>query len=652
MKKIYFVSVLTSLCISGLASAQTVKMSPNQAPANYTESRSETAGENQVWYGYYKGNEPTSAFGVGFPKEQYVNNAIFVNGEDPICKGKKIMGLRFKIQGAGDIDGISAWLSAELNVPVDEDLIASVPVDENTIIDGAWTEVMLNEPYEIPAEGVYAGYTVHSYCQTHESQFVGITTSDRISPEGALYNYETSFMSGWQSYGDRMGKLCYQVLLEGEFSEDALEASDFGNHYVVKGEAAEVTVRFTNTGTAGIDNFTYAIVTNGEEGPEKEVVLDEHFGLFGASFELPITFDADEATARADKEILIKKVNGKDNGALEMGKASGSLVTLAKAPARKAVVETYTGTWCGWCPRAIVGIEKLKEMYGDDYIAIEAHICMDEDYDPMTTAAYTELQDDSRGYPCSVFSREYSGDPYGGLSRDETFGAPTAVDGIINGIAEAEIAVKAEWASVTKTRVVVSSDVTFQYDTDDAHYGIAYVVKVDGLSGEGDEWKQASFYMYFAEDEEYAPGTELGDNFRFWLDQTEELIGGMTYDNVAVAAYGLQEGLPESISAPIATGATQNNEYIFSIANNPLIPANANLSIVAMLIDTESGRIVNADECVLENESGIHTIDGENPSDSVETARYNLMGQPVKAGAKGISIVVKSDGSVAKIIER
>ena len=649
MKKIYFIGALASFCIAGQASAQTVKIAPYQAPSTLSEDATGAVGENQIWYGYYKGNEPIAPFGVGFPMEQYVNNAIFVDGTDPVCKGKTIKGLRFKIQGAGDIDGISGWLSAELNVPVDEKLIASVPVDENTVIDGAWTEIMLPEPYKIPEEGVYAGYTVHSNGSTRESQYVGFTTNDRIAPDGALYNFETAFMSGWQWYGDRMGKLCYQVLIEGDFVENSLEASDFGNHYVVSGESADISVKFTNTGTSGVDNFTYAIVTDGVEGPETEVILDEHFGLFGASFTLPVAFPADENTAKAAKEIIIKKVNGKPNGASDMGKASGSLVTLAMAPARKALVETYSGTWCGWCPRAFVGIDKLKEMYGEKYIAIEAHVGMRDYYDPMTIAPYTELQDDSRGYPASVFSREYAGDPYAGLSREEVFAAPTAVDGILNGVAEASVSVNAKWANSDMTRILAATDVTFQYNTDDAHYAIAYVVKADGLSGEGPDWMQTNFFSYFADDREYAPGTELGDDFRFWLDQPDELVGGMIYNDVAVAAFGLAEGLPESISVPIVAGSTQSSEYYISVANNPLLTGKEKISVVAMLIDNETGRIVNADECKLDSGTGIQAVDGMD-NNVVETARFNLLGQPVKAGTKGISIVVNSDGSTKKVI--
>ena len=640
-----------SVMAPSVVSAQSVRFAPAMQRVESEGGTHIEVGENQAWYGYYKGNEPIAGFGIGFPNvEQDVNNAIFVSGTDPICKGKTIKGLRFKIQGAGDISNISGWISAELNVPATEDLIASVSVDEADVIDGAWTEVLLPEGYVIPEEGVYAGYTVHTMSKTRPSQYVGFTTSDADAPDGALYNFETGFMSGWQWYGARMGKLCYQVLLEGDFTENALTAEDFGNHYVVKGESENITLKFTNLGSAGVDNFSYVVKTDGVAGEEQEVVLDEHFSLFGGSFEMEIPFKSDDATKKADKTFVITKVNGQPNGASsEMSSASGTLTTLIKSSARKALIETYTGTWCGWCPRALVGNEKLEEMYGDDLIVIEAHVGMDEYTDPMSIAPYSELKNDDRGYPSSSFNREFVGDSYSGLSRDEIFQSPSVVDAVMNGVTEGEISVKAEWANDGQTRIKATTDLTFMYDTDDAHYGVAYVVKADGLSGEGEDWMQKSFYMYFAEDAEYAAGTELGDDFRFWLDQNDEVVAGVVYDNVAVAAYGLESGLPESVSAPVIAGETQTMDYYMSISNNILVQDKSKLKVVAMLIDKESGRVVNAAESVVTGLSGVGAIDSD---DSLvkEVGRYNLMGQPVSNTQSGVSVIVYSDGSVKKVI--
>lgn len=38
-------------------------------------------------------------------------------------------------------------------------------------------------------------------------------------------------------------------------------------------------------------------------------------------------------------------------------------------PKRKVVIEDYTGTWCGWCPKVIAGIEALKEKVDKSFSA-------------------------------------------------------------------------------------------------------------------------------------------------------------------------------------------------------------------------------------------------------------------------------------------
>lgn len=601
---------------------------------------------NRIWYGYYKGNEPIAAMGLGYPDmESMVNNAIFINGADPMYEGKTIKGLRFRIQGKGDIDNISAWLSTELNIPVDQDLLVSVPVDESQVADTVWTEVALPEGFVIPKEGVYAGYTVHTNSKIRTSQFVGFTTSDRIAPEGALYNYETPLMSGWQSYGDRMGKLCYQVLLEGDFYANALTVKDFGKHYAVTGEESQVNLTVSNLGSAGVETIDYVVVTNGIRGEEKHLVLPEKFNIFGGSFNITIPLSADKETRLAEKEIIITKVNGVENESSD-NVAKGSLVTLLSKVDRKAVAETYTGTWCGWCPRAIVGNQRLKELFGDKFISIEAHVGMRNNVEPMAIAAYEEIKDDLIGYPTSFFNREMHGDPYTGLSRQEVFLSPELVETVLDGVAEGEISVAAEWGNVDKTRIKVNADVTLMYDTDDVHYGIAYVVKADGLSGKGNDWLQSNFYASFAEESQYAPDTELGIDFDFFL-HSPEYIPDMVYDDVAVAAYGLASGLPGSVATPAIAGVKGTSEYTISIANNNLITDKEKLKIVAMLIDTESGRIVNVDECALGN-VGIDSIDGNGIP--YEIGRFDIMGMSVSDNHKGIVIVTYSDGSVRKIV--
>ncbi|MDE7189093.1 MAG: hypothetical protein K2N96_03000, partial [Muribaculaceae bacterium] len=100
--------------------------------------------------------------------------------------------------------------------------------------------------------------------------------------------FETAFMSGWQSYGARMGKLCYQVLLEGDFYDNAITVSDFGKYYTVSGSDVTVSVPAVNMGKAGVTDVDYIIVSEGVAGEEKHLELNTEYDIFGGSFNLNI----------------------------------------------------------------------------------------------------------------------------------------------------------------------------------------------------------------------------------------------------------------------------------------------------------------------------------------------------------------------------
>lgn len=639
------------VCVNAAELEIQPRLAAPASPAAAVNDASLEVGPNQIWYGYYKGDEPISAFGVGIPNAgQTVSNAIYIDGKDPVYEGKLIKGLRFRIQGKGDIDNVRGWLSAELNVPADENLLVCVPVDNEAVRDTVWTEVALPEGFLIPEEGVYAGYSVYTNSSTNTSMYVGITTSNGIAPDGALYNFETAFMSGWQSYGARMGKLCYQVLLEGDFYDNAITVSDFGKYYTVSGSDVTVSVPAVNMGKAGVTDVDYIIVSEGVAGEEKHLELNTEYDIFGGSFNLNIPLSSDDETRLVDKQIIITKVNGIPNQS-ENNTSDGQLVTLLSKVDRKAVAETYTGTWCGWCPRALVGNSRLKEIFEDRFVVIEAHVGMGEYYiDPMEIPAYAEITDPMIGYPTSFFNREIHGDPYAGLSNELVFMAPEAVEMILEGVAEGKVNVTATWTNDDKTRISVKSDVTLMYDTDDVHYAIAYVVKANGLSGDTPEWMQTNYFAYFADDPQYASDTELGRDFAYYLE-SPEYIADMKYDDVAVAAYGLAEGLPNSVKGPIIAGETNSSDYTISIANNSLISDKENLKIVSMLIDTESGRIVNVDECSVSSTTGINN-NAISEASSVETGRYDLTGRPVDNGYRGVVIITYSDGTASKVIAK
>ena len=69
---------------------------------------------------------------------------------------------------------------------------------------------------------------------------------------------------------------------------------------------------------------------------------------------------------------------------------------------KRVLVEDYTGTWCGWCPRISYAIEKLEEAT-DDAVIVAAH-----QGDPMQFNKISSLMSafSVNGFPTGIVNRE------------------------------------------------------------------------------------------------------------------------------------------------------------------------------------------------------------------------------------------------------
>ena len=68
---------------------------------------------------------------------------------------------------------------------------------------------------------------------------------------------------------------------------------------------------------------------------------------------------------------------------------------------KRVLVEDYTGTWCGWCPRISYAIEKLEEQT-DDAVIVAAH-----QGDPMQFSLINNLLNafNITGFPTAIINR-------------------------------------------------------------------------------------------------------------------------------------------------------------------------------------------------------------------------------------------------------
>ena len=99
-------------------------------------------------------------------------------------------------------------------------------------------------------------------------------------------------------------------------------------------------------------------------------------------------------------------------------------------------------------------------------------------------------------------------------------------------------------------------------------------------------------------------------------------------------------------------GQVLNHTYngVTSASKFNLLQDKSKLKVVAMLINTETGEIVNAAERAVGTfGTGINVVD---PSEKEvkEVARYTIDGVQLSAPAKGINIVKMSDGTTRKVV--
>ena len=112
-------------------------------------------------------------------------------------------------------------------------------------------------------------------------------------------------------------------------------------------------------------------------------------------------------------------------------------------------------------------------------------------------------------------------------------------------------------------------------------------------------------------------------------------------------------GLEASIAAPIVCSQPQHYGYTFDMSNNKLVQDKARLSVVAMLIDTESGVVLNAAQGGVTGSdlNGVVAPTANEPGG--QRAIFDLTGRRVAQPSKESLVIVRSaDGQVRKQIMR
>lgn len=590
---------------------------------------------NQIWWGHYTPGNDRS--GLGVQKAETYDLAIQITPDNPVVVGKKIHAVRFYLRDKSGLKDVKVWLSKTLPANVSK---AEVVKDLNTADLNAGDEgqkklgkvndIKLDAPYEVTSAGVYVGVSFTVTSTNSDGLNFPIVTGDGKGIKGSIFLRTSKSVKDWGDFKDeKFGLLAMQVLVEGEFTQNAVQPMDFGMLTTLLGKAKEFELSMVNAGSAGITDFDYTVTTDGTVGAEKHVTLAQPYKVYGGTTKVAVTLDPDATLGTKEKVITITKINGAANEAA-VKTAKGQLVVLSKEFPRAVLVEEFTGTGCPWCPRGMAGMAKMAKTFGDKFAGVALHNF--NDTDPMTISYDKTLKFD--GAPNCRLNRGPGMDPYYGTGDDiaDDFRKELSVLPFVG------ITLTGVYDKATEK---VTAEATIE-PLVSGSFKLAYVLTADGLTGDGNAWKQANAFAQFdqkrlPEDlKPYGKGGEFG----------QARFKGV-FDDVAIASSF--SGAAVDLPALTENNIVKNSYTLALPTKQPLRKAInvEKMHVIAFLLDAQ-GKVVNAVKAPVKDVLGVNgVIASENIK---EVARYTIDGRRINEPQAGINIVKMSDGTTVKVL--
>ncbi len=308
---------------------------------------------------------------------------------------------------------------------------------------------------------------------------------------------------------------------------------------------------------------------------------------------------------------------------------------LTFSPHKNVVIEKFTGASCMYCPLGVVAFENLEKSFPENFIPVEIHttaggsdVYAYEDY--ASALGYTSAPSGRVNRIDTIYAPIYEG------SSVYTFTSPTGnitfTDIMLREIevpAEASVAVSAKHNEDLQ-QITVTSEVTYALDLEGANYKVAYVLLEDSLSGNQRNgcysWDQKIL-------SEWCNGGVYASAY----------VGGYTYTNVARSVFGSFDGNAGYIPTLVYAGEPVTSTSTWDAAKVNYVNFD-NAKVVCMLINANTGRVVNAAVCKV-NGGTIDGIDGVVADDAItgEVEYYDMAGRRIadKSSARGV-VIAKS----------
>lgn len=611
--------------------AQVFKKNPSYTPKTdigVTHRATITPTDDQIWWGYFYESDfdiYDEAIGVG-SKNPFLA-AIAIPANHDLLGSATIKAVRIYLADGipSTISDLRVWVSKTLPSSIDAADYVQTVSDSYTV--GA-NDIELTTPYVVNNESFYIGY----YINCSASYPIRCGGNDQ---KDAFWLYAPGRVNWTDLAGQGFGKLAFQIMAEGATipENSAMVANDnIGNVYGPINNKANAKISITNNGRNALSSIDYTITTDDQITDEYHADLTSPI-TFGESATITVSIPTEEAQSIKAKTFTVTKTNGETNESSN-NKAQFTLYSLSEIIDRNVVVEEYTGTGCGWCPRGLIGMEKLRNTFGDRFVGIGIHRYNSND--PMYISSYAPVS--FSGAPSCRIDRGEETDPYYGSDDDicNDFRVEMAVPGLgsveVNGMFDEEF---------KKVNATANAKTLF-----DGTYSLEFALVADGLKGTGTAWNQSNYYYQYSASQlpedlrDFASGGKYG----------KASITGWTFNDVAIAS-SYVGGSNKVEKQTLTAGESADFSYTLTLPTKTTLKnalQNDQIYVIAILVDS-NGNIVNAAKKKVEEytPSAIQTINKD--TNATEKARYTLDGHEISAPQHGINIVKMSDGTVRKV---
>lgn len=634
----------------GVQRHATTAVAPQANKAKKAPKAKAPLAANQRLVGAYANDNADTGLGLGSMVTDTIKVGVLLSPSDYAqFADAKVVGIRFAMGADAKSTGIAIYgvnSQGYLNeaASVDTTIVSQSTENADYMLSPVWNTVMLptDKQFNITSDGNYGFLATYDVIQG-EQNFPIAVNPDII--DHGLYVYANISQDfggsgeGWYNMGSDYGAPAIQLIVEGNFPANGVIPADFGKFTVKPGSVKTVPVTFYNQGSS-LNSFAYTYTVNGEKaGNEKTVTLDSPLGA-GGSITVDIDFQSPNTAGNYPVVLTVTKANGVSNGSTSAN-SNGQMIAVARVFQRHVVMEEFTGTGCGWCPRGLVAMKKLTEKYGDNFIGIGIHQYNQSDgmYNPnYANLAFT-------GAPSCMLDRNgiYL-DPYFGSEAD----IATDIDARLANLPILGVSVKGSYSS-DSSKVVATATIDPLVS---GNYEIAYVITADSLANK--LWRQNNFFSKRAG--EYSSANQLPDDLQFLFNLGSSY--NAEFNDVLIgSSYNGEENQAGTIN--LTEGTVAESNYTTDLLNSSkkeMVKANIDYSkvnIIALVIDPNTGAIVNAAKAPVTAyvvPTGINTISNEEAAETV--AIYSVSGQRLNGLQHGVNIVKYANGKSVKVLKK